>query len=199
MNKPIQVGITGGIGSGKSLICRIFGCLGIPLYDADSRAKMLMTTDRIVVDQIQKEFGYLSYHANGALNKDHLRKTFANPAELKKLNAIVHPRVAHDYRAWVDEHSESRYVIKEAALLFESGSAKQLDHLIVVFAPEHLRIQRVLKRDPHRSLLEVESIIKNQMSEEEKMAKADDIIVNDETQLVIPQVLELHKRLNSMN
>ncbi len=199
MNKPIQVGITGGIGSGKSLICRIFGCLGIPLYDADSRAKMLMTTDRIVVDQIQKEFGYLSYHANGALNKDHLRKTFANPTELKKLNAIVHPRVAHDYRIWVDQHGESKYVIKEAALLFESGSAKQLDHMIVVFAPRSLRVQRVLKRDPHRSLQEVENIIENQMSEEEKMAKADDIIVNDETQLVIPQVLELHKRLISMN
>ncbi|MBZ0245380.1 MAG: dephospho-CoA kinase [Cyclobacteriaceae bacterium] len=199
MNKPIQVGITGGIGSGKSLICRIFGCLGIPLYDADSRAKMLMTTDRIVVDQIQKEFGNLSYHANGALNKDHLRKTFANPAELKKLNAIVHPRVALDYRIWVDQHGESKYVIKEAALLFESGSAKQLDHLIVVFAPRSLRVQRVLKRDPHRSLQEVENIIENQMSEEEKMAKANDIIVNDETQLVIPQILELHKRLISMN
>ncbi|MEP2670939.1 MAG: dephospho-CoA kinase [Cyclobacteriaceae bacterium] len=199
MNRPFQVGITGGIGSGKSLICRIFGCLGIPLYDADSRAKMLMTTDRILVDQIQKEFGKLSYHANGTLNKEHLRKAFADPVELKKLNAIVHPRVAHDYRNWVDQQKESKYVIKEAALLIESGSSEQLDHLIVVSAPESLRIQRVLKRDPHRSQLEVENIIKNQMSEKEKMAKADDVIVNDETKLVIPQVLELHERLNSMN
>jgi len=199
MKKPIQVGITGGIGSGKSLICKIFGCLGIPLYDADSRAKMLMTTDRILVDQIQKEFGNLSYHTNGTLNKEHLRKAFANPTELKKLNAIVHPRVAHDYKTWVDQQKESRYVVKEAALLIESGSAKDLDYLIVVFAPKPLRVQRVLKRDPHRNLQEVESIINNQMSEEEKMAKADDVIVNDETQLVIPQVLKLHERLNSMN
>jgi len=199
MSRPIQVGITGGIGSGKSLICKIFGCLGIPLYDADSRAKMLMTTDRILVDQIQKEFGNLSYHTDGTLNKEHLRKAFANPAELKKLNALVHPRVAHDYRSWVDQQKESKYVIKEAALLIESGSAKQLDHLIIVSAPDNLRIQRVLKRDPHRSQLEVENIIKNQMSEKEKMAQADDVIVNDETKLVIPQVLELHERLNSMN
>ncbi len=199
MSRPFQVGITGGIGSGKSLISRIFGCLGIPLYDADSRAKILMTTDRILVDQIKKEFGNLSYHANGILNKDHLRKAFGNPTELKKLNAMVHPRVAHDYKMWVDQQKGSKYVMKEAALLIESGSAKELDHLIVVSAPEHLRIQRVLKRDPHRSLLEVEQIIENQMSEDEKMAIADDVIVNDETQLVIPQVLELHKRLNSMN
>lgn len=193
------MGITGGIGSGKSLICKIFGCLGIPLYDADSRAKMLMTTDRILVGQIQKEFGNLSYHNDGTLNKEHLRKAFTNPAELKKLNAIVHPRVAHDYKGWVDQHKESKYVIKEAALLIESGSARELDMLIVVTAPKKLRIQRVLKRDPHRSQLEVENIIRNQMSEQEKMAQADEVIVNDETKLVIPQVLELHERLNSMN
>ncbi|GAB1446109.1 MAG: dephospho-CoA kinase [Cyclobacteriaceae bacterium] len=199
MSGPLQVGITGGIGSGKSLICRIFGCLGIPLYDADSRAKALMTTDRILVDQIKKEFGSLSYHANGVLNKVHLRKVFGNPTELKKLNALVHPRVAHDYKIWVDKQKGSKYVMKEAALLIESGSARELDHLIVVSAPEHLRIQRVLKRDPHRNLIEIKNIIESQLAEKEKVAQADDVIINDESQLVIPQVLELHERLNSMN
>ncbi|HCM76985.1 MAG TPA: dephospho-CoA kinase [Cytophagales bacterium] len=199
MERPFQVGITGGIGSGKSLVCRIFGVLGIPLYDADSRAKILMTTDRILVDQIKKEFGNLSYHPDGSLNREHLRKAFSNTSELNKLNAIVHPRVAMDYKKWVDQQIGFKYVIKEAALLLESGSAKELDHLIVVFAPKPLRIQRVLKRDPHRSQLEVENIINNQMDDKEKMALANDVIVNDETCLVIPQVLELHERLNLMN
>lgn len=199
MKRPFQVGITGGIGSGKSLVCRIFGVLGIPLYDADSRAKILMTTDRILVDQIKKEFGNLSYHPDGSLNREHLRKAFSNTSELNKLNAIVHPRVAMDYQKWVDQQIGFKYVIKEAALLLESGSAKELDHLIVVFAPKPLRIQRVLKRDPHRSQLEVENIINNQMDDKEKMALANDVIVNDETCLVIPQVLELHERLNLMN
>ncbi|MGE0590304.1 MAG: dephospho-CoA kinase [Cyclobacteriaceae bacterium] len=199
MSKPLEVGITGGIGSGKSLICRIFGCLGIPLYDADSRAKNLMTTDRILVDQIQQEFGNLSYDSTGRLNREHLRKAFSDPGEIKKLNKLVHPRVAEDYAKWVNKHNEAKYVIKEAALLIESGSARNLNQLIVVSAPKSLRLQRVLKRDPQRTLQEVENIMMNQMSEEEKMAKADFIIVNDETRLVIPQVLELHGRFNLMN
>lgn len=199
MNKPLQVGITGGIGSGKSLICRIFGCLGIPLYDADSRAKGLMTTDRILVEQIKKEFGNLSYRSDGELNKEHLRKAFSVPEELKKLNGLVHPRVAADYKGWVDQQVGSKYVIKEAALLIESGSAKALDYLIVVTAPKAIRIQRILKRDPQRSLQEIENIIMSQTSDEVKMEMADEVIVNDGSRLVIPQVLELHERLHSLN
>ena len=196
---PLQVGITGGIGSGKSLVCRIFGCLGIPVYDADSRAKMLMTTDKILVGQIKQEFGNLSYHANGSLNKGHLKKAFGHPQELKKLNAIVHPRVAVDYQQWVGRQKGCKYVMKEAALLIESGSASELDHLVVVSAPRALRIERTMQRDPQRTRAEIENIIRNQMDEKEKTAKADDVIVNDGKVLVIPQVLELHGRLNSMN
>lgn len=199
MNKPIQVGITGGIGSGKSLICRIFTTLGIPAYDSDSRAKILMTTDRILVDQIKKEFGNLSYHKDEGLNKEHLRQVFSDPLKVKKLNGLVHPRVADDYNNWVIQQSEAKYVIKEAALLIESGSANNLNHLVVVFAPKSLRIQRVLKRDPQRTSAEVEDIILNQMDDKEKMERADFIIYNDESRLVIPQVLELHERFNSMN
>lgn len=199
MNRPIQVGITGGIGSGKSLICRVFDSLGIPLYDADSRAKRLMTTDRILVEQIKKEFGNLSYRPDGDLNKEHLRKAFSVPEELKKLNALVHPRVAADYKGWVDQQVGSKYVIKEAALLIESGSVNDLDYLIVVVAPKAMRIQRILKRDPQRSLLEIENIITSQTSDEEKIKMADEVIVNDGSRLVIPQVLELHERLLSMN
>lgn len=199
MITPIQVGITGGIGSGKSLVCRIFSSLGIPVYDADSRAKLLMTTDRILVDQIKKEFGNLSYDSQGQLNREHLRQAFGEPDQVKKLNELVHPRVALDYQNWVSQHLGLKYVIKEAALLIESGSAEKLDHLIVVFAPQELRIQRVLRRDPQRKQTEVENIMKNQLNDEQRRKRADSIIINDETHLVIPQVLELHERFNSMN
>jgi dephospho-CoA kinase len=199
MKKPIQVGITGGIGSGKSLVCRIFASLGIACYDADSRAKILMTTDRILVDQIKKEFGNLSYHKDETLNREYLRQSFSDPVKMKKLNELVHPRVAADYEHWVAQHSGDNYVVKEAALLIESGSADKLNHLIVVYAPKSIRIQRVLKRDSQRTLAEVEHIMTNQMDDEQKVKKADSVILNDESRLVIPQVLELHERFIQMN
>src|SRR5690606_15476723 len=114
MRKPLQVGITGGIGSGKSLVCRIFQCLGISVYDADSRAKSLMTTDGILVSQIRKEFGDLAYHADGSLNRKHLGETvFNDPDRLELLNKLVHPRVGEDYRQWLEENSREVYVLKE--------------------------------------------------------------------------------------
>ena len=193
MGKLLQVGITGGIGSGKSLVCKIFNALGVPTYDADSRAKMVMTTDGILVDAIKKEFGVLSYDAKGVLNRQHLANSvFNQPDKLKRLNELVHPRVALDYESWVSSHADVKYVLKEAALLFESGSFQSLDKIIVVTAPETLRVQRVLVRDPHRSIQQTKEIISNQMAEEEKTKRADYVIVNDETTLLIPQVLNLH-------
>ncbi|HRG80612.1 MAG TPA: dephospho-CoA kinase [Cyclobacteriaceae bacterium] len=200
MQKPIQIGITGGIGSGKSLVCKIFGVLGVPAYDADSRAKNLMTTDGILIDQIKKEFGSLSYDVKGGLNREFLSATvFSKQDKLKQLNALVHPRVAVDYKQWVEEHAGNKYVLKEAALLFESGSYKELDKIIVVTAPKEIRIERVLARDNHRTKEDVEKIIQNQISEEEKEAKANFIIRNNESELIVPQVVDLHKRFNSMN
>lgn len=194
MGKPLQIGITGGIGSGKSLICRIFSCLGISAYDADSRAKEVMTTDGILISLIQKEFGRLSYHEDGTLNREHLSEAvFNNPERLKVLNELVHPRVGEDYKQWLSEHHSDAYVIKEAALLFETGSHKSLDKIIVVSAPEHIRIKRVLVRDAQRSKQQVEEIMKNQLGDEEKMKRADYIIINDESRMVVPQVLQLHK------
>lgn len=193
MGKPLQIGITGGIGSGKSLVCKIFNALGTPTYDADSRAKMVMTTDGILVEAIKKEFGVLSYDAKGVLNREHLANSvFNQPDKLKRLNELVHPRVALDYEGWVRSQADVKYVLKEAALLFESGSYKSLDKIIVVTAPETLRVQRVLVRDPHRNIEQTKEIIRNQMGEEEKTKRADYVIVNDETELLIPQVLGLH-------
>lgn len=200
MKAPLQVGITGGIGSGKSLVCKIFGVLGVAVYDADYRAKNLMTTDGILIDQIQKEFGSLSYTKEGELNREHLSATvFSQPAKLTKLNSLVHPRVEADYNQWVINHVKYRYVLKEAALLFEAGSYRKLDQIILVTAPKEIRISRVLIRDQHRTRGDIEKIIKNQLPEHEKEMKADFIIRNDESELILPQILKLHERFNLMN
>jgi dephospho-CoA kinase len=200
LNTPLEIGITGGIGSGKSLVSKIFGCLGVPVYDADSHAKELMTTDGILVSDIKKEFGVLSYDVDGGLNRQYLAKeVFSNPERLKILNSLVHPRVGVNFRQWVDKKRNHPYVLKEAALLYEAGSDKSLDWVIVVYANEALRIQRVLKRDPHRTADQVLAIIKNQMPEEEKLKRADFTIHNDETTLLIPQVVSLHRHFISMS
>jgi dephospho-CoA kinase len=190
----LQIGITGGIGSGKSIVCKIFKSLGVPVYDADSRAKSVMTTDGILISQIKKEFGELSYHWDGTLNRNSLGKeVFQNPSRLKVLNELVHPRVALDYENWRSEHLDFSYVIKEAALLFESGSYELLDCIIVITAPEELRIERVRSRDKGRSVEQIKNIIAQQWPEDEKIRKSNAIISNDESKLVIPQVLHLHE------
>ena len=195
MKPPLQIGITGGIGSGKSLVCRIFGKLGVPVYDADSHAKGLMTTDGILVSQIKKEFGDLAYQPDKTLNRTYLAShVFADEEKLQKLNSMVHPRVAIDYAKWLESQWEAPYVLKEAALLFESGAYRLLDKIIVVSAPESLRQKRVLQRDVHRSVEQFKGIVEKQMPEREKLKRADYIIVNDDTMLVIPQVLALHDR-----
>jgi dephospho-CoA kinase len=197
LSTPLQIGITGGIGSGKSLICNIFRCLGVPVYDADSHAKELMTTDGILVSDIKKEFGVLSYSVDGGLNRNYLSKqVFNDPERLETLNKLVHPRVGVDFRKWVERKKRHPYILKEAALLYEVGSYESLDKVVVVYANEVLRIQRVLKRDPHRTADQVMAIIKNQMPEEEKLKRADFTILNDETVLLIPQVVSLHQRFS---
>lgn len=194
MKKPLQIGITGGIGSGKSIVCRIFKALGVPVYDADSRAKSLMTTDGILISQIKKEFGVLSFRKDGSVDREYLAQTVFNDKEkLETLNGLIHPRVAEDYSNWVNQQT-SVYVLKEAALLFEAKSYQTLDKIIVVHAPRELRVSRVLQRDSHRTAQQVRDIMTNQMSDEEKLKKADFRITNDESILVVPQVLELHQQ-----
>ena len=194
MNTPLQIGITGGIGSGKSLVCKIFQQLGVPVYDADSHAKALMTTDGILVSQIKKEFGDLAYHSDGSLNRAWLAShVFSDEAKLERLNTLVHPRVGLDYERWVEHYQHEPYVLKEAALLFESGSFRLLDKIVVVSAPEEVRQKRVLKRDPHRTVEQFKEIVEKQLPEAEKLKRADYLIVNDDTTMVIPQVLKLHE------
>ncbi len=192
----MQIGITGGIGAGKSLVCRIFSCFGIPVYDADSRAKNLMTTDGILINAIKKEFGPLSYDEEGRLNRGFLAlEVFAKPERLERLNALIHPRVGEDYLNWYNSVKvNAPYVIKEAALLFEAGSYKQLDKVIVVFAPLEIRMKRVLQRDPHRTPQQIQDIVSRQWPDEEKLKRANHIVTNDESTLLIPQVLALHRQ-----
>jgi dephospho-CoA kinase len=196
---PLQIGITGGIGSGKSLVSKIFQHLGVPVYDADSHAKELMTTDGILVSGIKKEFGDLSYNHDGSLNRSYLADhVFNDEKKLAALNALVHPRVGHDFAEWVRKHNTSTYILKEAALLFEANTAQSLAKIIVVFAPDKMRMERVLLRDPHRTVEQLKGIVEKQMPQDEKLKRADYIIVNDETQLVIPQVLNLHRSFLKM-
>lgn len=188
------VGITGGIGSGKSTVCEIFRTLGIPVYEADVRAKFLMQHDQKLKAQIIEAFGNESYQ-NGQLDRHFLaNKVFNDPKEVARINALVHPAVGQDFNSWLSVQ-QAPYILKEAALLIESGSYKQLDFLINVFAPLELRIERVRQRDPQRSLKEINEIIGKQVSEERRSELADAIINNDGDTLLIPQVLELHNKL----
>lgn len=191
-----QVGITGGIGAGKSIVCKIFSALGIPIYDADARAKQLMQESPDLRKQITENFGKKSYLSNGELNRSYLAaEVFENPKRVSMLNKLVHPVVAQDYRLWVAaKASKSPYLVKEAALLVESGSYLDLDFLITVLAPQELRLKRVLHRDSQRSRKQVLSIMSNQLSDAQRIEKSHYIIDNDEQQMLIPQVLKLHQR-----
>ena len=196
MPTPSQVGITGGIGSGKSTVANIVACLGVPVYNADTRAKSLMVNDATLINQIKQEFGDKAYDFSSSLNRKFLaEQVFGFPERLEKLNALVHPHVAKDYHHWLGRHQTKPYILKEAALLFESGSALTLDKIIAVTAPEALRLQRVMERDG-RTKIEVQNIMHRQWPQAEIVSRADYIIVNDGAYAIIPQVLKLHAVFN---
>jgi len=193
----LKVGITGGIGSGKTTVCKIFETLGIPIYYADDRAKWLMVNSPALQTGIINLFGKESYDEAGQLNRAYIGGiAFKHPKKLQKLNALVHPAVFVDGENWQQEQMilQAPYTLKEAALLYESGSHKFLDKMIVVTAPEALRIERVMKRDGLDKTA-IQDRIAHQMPEEEKVAQADYIINNDGQQLLIPQVLDIHQQL----
>jgi dephospho-CoA kinase len=191
------IGITGGIGAGKSLIAKIFELFNIPCYPADARAKWLQTHDAQLKQQIIQHFSEQAYNTTGELNREFLsREVFANDEKLQLLNSLVHPAVAKDFKNWCNEQPAAQpYVLKEAALLYETGSYKQLDATINVHADESIRIKRTLARDPHRTKESVKSIIHKQFSDEKRNGLADYIIYNNETQSVILQVVALHEKL----
>jgi dephospho-CoA kinase len=189
----LRVGITGGIGSGKSVVSRIFEVLGVPVYYADTEAKRLMNTDGELKTKLRAVFGEEVYR-DGMLNRSWLAaRVFQHEEKLKLLNSIVHPAViAHGLR-WMASQSYP-YALKEAALVFESGSASELDYVIGVYAPQPLRLQRVMLRDK-ADRNDVLARMSKQINEEMKMKLCDFVIYNDEQQLVTPQVIQLHQKL----
>jgi dephospho-CoA kinase len=190
-----KVGITGGIGSGKTSACMVFETLGIPVYYADTRAKQLMNTDAELKSELEGYFGKGIY-GDGTLNRRRLAEiVFSDPIALEKLNCWVHPAVARDFECWCTLQT-SRYVLEEAAIIFESGLAQRFDQVILVTAPEHIRIRRVCARD-HSSPETVRKRMDNQWREEKKIALADFIIHNDNEHAIIPQVMKIHQDILS--
>lgn len=191
----LKIGLTGGIGSGKTTVAKVFETLGIPVYYADDKAKQLMNNDAMLKGSIIQQFGTDAYK-NGELDRKYLAGIVFNDKEkLALLNSLIHPITISDANEWMKQQT-SLYVIKEAALLFESGAAEELDYVIGVYAPQHIRIQRVIKRDK----MPVEEIMKRisrQIDEEMKMKLCNFVITNNDQQLVIPQVLELHKKFSA--
>ncbi|MBL0097231.1 MAG: dephospho-CoA kinase [Bacteroidetes bacterium] len=187
----IRAGVTGGIGSGKSIVCHLFSMLGIPVYNADQSAKMLMERDDTLKNDIRVLIGTEAYLEDETLNRSYLAaQVFNNEQLLLELNKLVHPAVMKDYTNWLMDHSKSAYTLLEAAIMMETGIHKELDAVIVVDAPEPLRIARVKNRDG-RSEVEIKEILSRQWSSEEKIKYASFVVENDDKNLVIPQVLEI--------
>lgn len=189
----LKVGLTGGIGSGKSTVTGIFKVLGIPVFDADSVAKNIMNEDEGLKQQIIETFGEASY-TNGILNRKYIANIVFNDAfKLEQLNALVHPVTIAAAETWMLRQT-TPYAVKEAALFFESGSAVGIDVMVGVFAPQALRIQRVMARDGV-SRQEVLTRIGRQIDDDIKRRLCDYVLVNDEQQMLLPQVLALHETL----
>ncbi len=189
----MRVGLTGGIGSGKSVVARILRVLEVPVFDADIEGKRLLSEDRTVMDPVVARFGP-SIYPDGILDRKALAAlVFHDPAALKDLNSIVHPAVRRSFRYWTSAQRFA-YVVMESAILVGSGGHKSFDRLVVVTAPEKLRIGRVMQRDAATEA-NVRARMKNQATDHELLALADHHLVNDERRLLIPQVLTLHEEL----
>ena len=192
----IKVGITGGIGSGKSTICSLFSMLGIPVYISDIKAFQLMTGNGAVITALEKTFGKDIYLTDGALNKQKLTKlVFDSPDTRQKINAIVHPAVAKDFQEWSNQQPLSTpYIIQESALLFETGQWKNLDVIITVTCPIQERIERIMKRD-NCSEIEAKKKIESQMPVEEKVAQSTFVIESSFKTLVLEKTLHIHNQI----
>lgn len=189
----LKIGLTGGIGSGKSTVAQLFEVLGIPVYYADTEAKRLMNEDEEVRSAISRLFGTKAY-SNNTLDRKYISSiVFSDPGKLEMLNAIVHPATKKDGEAWMHRQT-TPYAIHEAALIFEANVNDRLDYVIGVSSPEELRIKRTIERD-QVSRGEVTKRISQQLDEATKIGKCDFVLINNEEQLLIPQVLELHQKL----
>lgn len=187
-----KVGITGGIGSGKTTVCKIFEILNVPVFYADDVAKVLMITNSKLIREIKKNFGEDSYSPKGEINRKYIaNQVFNNQKKLEKLNSLVHPQVFKEMDSWSDKQ-KSPYVLKEAALLFESKSYLQNDINILISSPIDLRFKRLIKRD-NTTIEKIQERMDNQLSEKEKQKLANYMLNNNEEEFLISQVLKLHQ------
>jgi dephospho-CoA kinase len=190
----LKIGLTGGIGAGKSIVAKVFETIGIPVFDADRVGKTILSDDLVAREQIIQLLGSEAYD-KGIPNRKFIAEMIFNNDPLRtSLNNIIHPKVANEYETWVRNNSESAYTIKESAISFETGIYKKLDANILVVAPEQLRIERVMKRD-NTDLEAVKKRMDAQWSDEVKITLTDFVVTNDEKSGVLPQVLEIHKKL----
>ncbi len=188
-----QIGLTGGIGSGKTTVANLFSNLGIPIYIADIEAKKLMNTSKVLQRHLIQLFGAKAY-VNNQLNRPYIASViFKNEEYLEKMNAIVHPKVAKHYAKWVRKQN-APYVLKETAILFENGSYKNYDAIITVVAPLNLRVERLLQRNT-TTISKIEAIVENQWSDEERVKLSDYIIENIELETTKKQVLKIHNQI----
>lgn len=185
--------ITGGIGSGKSVVCKIFAQLGVPVYEADSAAKQLYDKYPELKQSIKEQISEEALDKDGNINRKKLAEiVFNNDEKLSVLNKLVHPLVKWDFENWVESHKGFPYLIKEAAILFESGASSICNVIITVSSPIELRIERLRQRDK-KSKAELEKIISHQITDEERISRSNFVIYNDEKQMLIPQVMRLHE------
>lgn len=192
----LKIGITGGIGSGKSLVSQAFTLLQVPVYNADLRAKLLIANDVAVKTQITALLGQNAYNEVGEYDRKYVAEIVFNDANLlKKLNEIVHPAVHTDARLWFDANKWAAYVIYEAAIMNHAGDGNELDFVVAVIADKATRIRRILSRDTHRSAAAIQEIMRNQKSTSQFREIADFVIHNNDTDLVLEQVFSLHANL----
>lgn len=193
----LTIGITGGIGSGKTTVCKVFTVLGVPVFQADSVAGKLQNEDPVVVSKLTTLFGNQIYSAEGLLDRKKLASIiFDNKFLLEEVNNIVHPAVHKAFDHWISKYGDFPYVIYEAAILFETGSFRNFDLSILVVAEEEERIGRVMKREK-TTVDAIRNRMRNQMIDSEKIKLADYIINNNDNQSIIPQVLKLDEILKS--
>jgi len=192
----IKVGLTGGIGSGKSLVSEVFIRLGIPVFNADNEAKIIINKDHEVICQIKNSFGDI-YTDQGVDRAKLASIVFNNQEALKTINSIIHPKVREYFNNWINQQKDAKYVIEEAAILFESNAYKEMDITINVYADELIRIDRVVKRD-QTSIEAVESRMQNQMSDDARIELADYTIYNNDDKMLLPQILEIHQEILKM-
>lgn len=189
----LKIGITGGIGSGKSIVCTLFHKLGIPIYDSDSRAKELTNSDATIINGVKKLFGDEAY-VDGEMQRKYVAsKVFEDKSILTQLNKLIHPIVANDFKCWCAERSNegAKYALMESAILIESGFDTLMDIVVCVTAPVDIRVERVLSRDGSTKD-EIEKRINNQLSDEQRAAKSQYNIINDGKHLIMPQIVKLN-------